>query len=188
MPWTPTPAASPPATPRAALGALDGPPPVQKARPGPLLRGLLHDSADEVAEVLSRDAQAAMDMYLDSGFEPPLCAAARLGCEERVFRVLLSHGLDANATDTRGRSPLAILSSESAPPLFHVCPQGGAGTLAQRMETREVRIALALLQAGADAKVPLSSKSKRTCIDGALDAGKRNLYELYEGISRTSRT
>jgi hypothetical protein len=139
-----------------------------------------------VAEILGKDAQAAMDMYLDSGFEPPLCAAARLGCEERVFEILLDHGLDVNATDTRGRAPLAILSSESAPPLFHGCPQVGAGTLAQWLERREVRIAAALLQAGADAKVPLSSNTAKTCIEGALDAGKRHLYEFYEGVSRDS--
>ncbi|CAK0795444.1 unnamed protein product, partial [Prorocentrum cordatum] len=152
--WRP-PTASPPSTPRSTPRVLDGPPPLRKARPGPLLRGLLHNSADEVAEVLGRDAQAATDMYLDGGSEPPLCAAVRLGCDERVFEVLLGHGLDVNATDARGRSPLALLGAESAPQLPRPCRPAGAGAAAQRLEGRRVRIAAALLRAGAEAEVPL---------------------------------
>merc|ERR1719331_587715 len=50
-----------------------------------------------------------MSPLWDHDFEPPLCAAVRLGCPALVVGLLLEHGADATAEDIHDRTPLAIL-------------------------------------------------------------------------------
>lgn len=49
--------------------------------------------------------------FLDFDWEPPLCAAVRLGCSTEMVELLLEHGANVTDVDASGRTPLGLLSS-----------------------------------------------------------------------------
>jgi len=106
-------AASPPKTPyRNCLPFPSTPPRAPKAEPMPMLmRGLRANSATLVQEAIRAEPDIARFPFWDHALEPPLCFAVRNECKPEIIELLLMHGAELDAKDTRGRSPADILMS-----------------------------------------------------------------------------
>lgn len=78
----------------------------------PLMKALAQNSLDKVQQVLEEAPSAAPQLFWEHDCEPPICCAARFGCNPAIFTLLLQHGADVDAVDRRGRTPLGIVSSE----------------------------------------------------------------------------
>jgi len=88
----------------------DKPPPApRQLRKPPLLTALATGCCDKVAAALAEDPEAARLPFVDHGWEPPLCCAARLCCPTQIFSLLLEKEADVEQQDTHGRSPLDVL-------------------------------------------------------------------------------
>mmetsp|Transcript_42938 Transcript_42938/g.98583 ORF Transcript_42938/g.98583 Transcript_42938/m.98583 type:complete len:191 (+) Transcript_42938:110-682(+) len=86
----------------------------------PLLAAMQRNSLTDVEQALAQEpelASLASFRFMDHSWEPPLCAAARLGCSEHIAQTLLQHGADPEATDIYGRSPSAILHFDCNKPV-----------------------------------------------------------------------
>eukprot|EP00443_Scrippsiella_acuminata_P113572 CAMPEP_0115747260 /NCGR_PEP_ID=MMETSP0272-20121206/93059_1 /TAXON_ID=71861 /ORGANISM="Scrippsiella trochoidea, Strain CCMP3099" /LENGTH=411 /DNA_ID=CAMNT_0003192223 /DNA_START=15 /DNA_END=1250 /DNA_ORIENTATION=- len=106
---------SPPRTPKARVRcAVQGTPPAapKKSAPAPLLEALMNDSLEAVREACERDPDAAKLPFWDNNVEPPLCAAARLGCSPSVVELLLQCGADITLRDVNNKGPLDLLRSQ----------------------------------------------------------------------------
>jgi len=136
-----------------------------------------------VKQVLEADPSAAQEPFWEHDCEPPLCYAARLGCSLPIFALILDHGADVGAVDRRGRTPLAILSTEpcvvdALPDMFML----GACTLnpinavqiARRQNTLDVT--KLLMEAGADIEHVDLSNSRP--MDHALRAHNQPLLQI----------
>jgi len=110
-----------------------------------LLRALQQDSIEAVREMCGGDHEVARDPLMESGFEPPLCAAVRLRCGSEVLALLLEHGAEVDATDMNGRTPLAILCSLPG----HEDIEEDEGSLAAAQVEARVAALRVLLSAGA---------------------------------------
>lgn len=84
--------------------------PAERARETGLHKALRDNCIDAVREELARNPEALSDSFFDVAFEPPLCFALRAGVSEDVVRLLLEHGADPLALDTRGDTPAMVLS------------------------------------------------------------------------------
>ncbi|CAK0843231.1 unnamed protein product [Prorocentrum cordatum] len=163
-----------------------------EAPPGRLLRALRENSEAGVRAALAEDPHAAKEPFMDHGFEPPLCAAVRLGCRAGVVRLLAAAGADARARDTRGRSPLELLSSGAAPqamfgpPLDEVPPLAGLGDWAQWVRDHEEGVAAALLEVGAEPSGSGEGRATgcRSAMQLARSEGKEHLIALFCDSSR----
>ncbi|CAE8683591.1 unnamed protein product [Polarella glacialis] len=111
-----------PTTPPKSMRRCPSSPPGAPKKPDqpPLMRALQEatgcDRLRRVQEVLAEDPQAAALPFWDHGCEPPLCCAARMGSGAEVFKLLMCHGADVNATDVYGRTPLVIVNSKLGDP------------------------------------------------------------------------
>eukprot|EP00443_Scrippsiella_acuminata_P103082 CAMPEP_0115759628 /NCGR_PEP_ID=MMETSP0272-20121206/99568_1 /TAXON_ID=71861 /ORGANISM="Scrippsiella trochoidea, Strain CCMP3099" /LENGTH=266 /DNA_ID=CAMNT_0003205241 /DNA_START=15 /DNA_END=811 /DNA_ORIENTATION=- len=63
-------------------------------------------------EACERDPDAAKLPFWDNNVEPPLCAAARLGCSPSVVELLLQCGADITLRDVNNKGPLDLLRSQ----------------------------------------------------------------------------
>lgn len=143
------------------------PAPTRAAKP-PLMQALLSQDLKEVREVLKKDPEAARLPFFDHAIEPPLCCAIRTGCGPDFLKVLLEHQADVNATDTYGRSPLALLCSlapkneNSTLQQWMTMPGSPFSRLAVEAEEPDrsaeeaglLTCAVCLLAAGADLQLP----------------------------------
>jgi hypothetical protein len=119
-------------------------------------------SVEQAREVLETDPEALRDLYFDCNFEPPLCWAVRMQLETPMIQLLLDHGADAHATDTRGRNALTLLSAEkwsglsddwancSPPQTF----AAWAENVMNAHQHRSLKVAQMLVDAGAMPGVP----------------------------------
>merc|ERR1712151_646573 len=73
-----------------------------------LSQALQSDSVSEVRDALSQDPDAAWTPFWECKWEPPLCWAARSISDPVIISLLLEHGANANASDSHGRTPLAL--------------------------------------------------------------------------------
>jgi len=72
----------------------------------------MNDSLEAVREACERDPDAAKLPFWDNNVEPPLCAAARLGCSPSVVELLLQCGADITLRDVNNKGPLDLLRSQ----------------------------------------------------------------------------
>mmetsp|Transcript_75986 Transcript_75986/g.197726 ORF Transcript_75986/g.197726 Transcript_75986/m.197726 type:complete len:312 (+) Transcript_75986:70-1005(+) len=75
----------------------------------PLLRALVESDEENVRKALAEDPEAAQMPFMDHDWEPPLCAAARLGCPSPVFALLLEYRADPNQENVHGQTALQVL-------------------------------------------------------------------------------
>lgn len=76
-----------------------------------MLRSLQKGDVKQVQQCLASEPEATSQLFFDCGFEPALCCAIRHGCYPSICRLLLQHGADAFASDTRGYTPITCLAS-----------------------------------------------------------------------------
>jgi len=171
-----TPRALTPRTPSQSIRAFT-PPPAPREHPQPaLLKALRLDSFDHTREALLEDPAAAKNVFFDHGLEPPLCCAARLDCDTRIFKLLLKYQADVSAVNKQGFTPLAVLSSMSS-------AKRSADLDAGRWQGRSYAIAEMLMSAGAD---PTSTDPGGQCpSELARAAGNKHLVHLFEGQSKS---
>lgn len=154
-----------------------------------LLRGLHANSIERVRDALDRDPGAVHEPLFDSGMEPPLCAAVRLGCSERILSLLLDRGADVHWADVWGREPLHILSMSQqswmwpsragvqAPSLPAPDEDGG---LAAWVRLYETGVANVLLQAGASPTSPqVRGGAASSSLGIAESTGKSHLVDVF---------
>mmetsp|Transcript_97127 Transcript_97127/g.243523 ORF Transcript_97127/g.243523 Transcript_97127/m.243523 type:complete len:275 (-) Transcript_97127:254-1078(-) len=119
-PTTPRQLTTPPSTPRRGVVRRVGGSPAglpstpARRRPTPLMKALYFGNAAEVSRVLAADPEAAATPFMDHGWEPPLCAATRLGCSSEIIGLLLSHRADVHHEDVHGRTALELLMRSAA--------------------------------------------------------------------------
>jgi hypothetical protein len=93
-----------------------------------------------VRSALVQDPEAAALVFFDHEWEPPLCAAVRLGCDAGIISLLIKHGADVYAADMRGRTPLTILSNSSCSlPGCTVCFNGTTKQLCEHLVIETLR-------------------------------------------------
>lgn len=119
----------PPSTPAPAIARALPDAPGQLPRP-PLLLALGRRRLEEARAALEADADAARFPFWDHGVEPPLCAAARLGCGTDMLALLLERGADVKAVDARGRTALDLASDSGADVKGFLADAGAVETLA----------------------------------------------------------
>jgi len=142
---------TPPSTPRCKECPLS-PPPAPRPHPtrngSPLLTALLANSYEELFHALQEDPQAArFPILAENLVGSSLCVAVRLRCDACLVELLLDHGADPNATDSRGVVPLSILCSL---PSSNCDFDRVLGDFAEAREEQSCLVARKLLDAGAD--------------------------------------
>lgn len=184
--------ASPPSTPRSStsISPQSTPPGAPRAAPPPpLLAALRMGSLEQVRHAVEKDPQAAASVFLDHDWEPPLCAAVRLGCDAEIIELLITHGADVNAADIHGRTPLTILSS--CQPMCNENDLSDSVPLPSAMSSyfqhvqdnaikQDLRIANVLTESGADPRLP-DERGKCPC-ELALAYGNNHLVELWTRV------
>lgn len=100
-------------TPRVRQEVTELPGAPRDTAPPRLLAALRRHSLEEARAALEEDPSAAGTPFVDHGWEPPLCAAVRLGCAAAILALLVERGADASDTDCYKRTPLAILDDNS---------------------------------------------------------------------------
>jgi ankyrin repeat protein len=151
------------------------------------------DSYEQVRYSLEKDPEAATSIFLDHDWEPPLCAAVRLGCDGEIVQLLLDHGADVNATDMKGRTPITILSScrtrcndtdTEICELLGNLPFGSARQLSSCLQhvrdcakKHDLRVAEVLATAGADPRLP-DDRGSYPC-DLARTCGNTHLVQFW---------
>lgn len=201
-PATPRPMRQPTTPPRTPLGvsscrALRSPPGAPRASASlpPLLAALCNDSLSDVKTALEENPEAASDLVMEYGAEPPLCVAIRHGCSAGIVRLLLDHGADVDAADVLGQTPLLLLAAAPCQQLmwpgltdeaeFLRFPPVGDDALVdvwqaqQLSEAQQHREAVmkVLVAAGAD---PLAlDAAGNSAVDLAMAAGHEHLVRLW---------
>lgn len=100
---------TPVTTPRQSRTLDFDPPGAPRVAPmSPLLAALVRNDFEGVHEALERDPYAARTPFFDHGWEPPLCAAVRAGCDQAIVQLLVEQSADANARDVYGRSAVDL--------------------------------------------------------------------------------
>jgi len=189
--------------------ALDSLPSTPR-RECPLLCALMDGRIDKVQQVLDANPEAATDGCDFRDCEPPLCAAACLGCEEGIFRLLLENGAEVHQEDCRGRSPVDVLVEGTASsPAFAPSTSWGANSFGpfpfgfggnpvlqqlngnlldsckaeltrQRQEARG--ILMLLVAHGAD----ISQSLKKFGITPSSDCGEAQVEQLMTALQKNS--
>mmetsp|Transcript_10014 Transcript_10014/g.26592 ORF Transcript_10014/g.26592 Transcript_10014/m.26592 type:complete len:400 (+) Transcript_10014:149-1348(+) len=215
-PTTPRPVQrmSPPVTPKSGRRYTTedsypaSPPPAPRGKLAPpLLHALIMNDPMLVSTALAQDPDAAIMPFMDHDWEPPLCSAARLGCSTEVVSLLIRHGASINGLDSRGRTPLGLVSStsrheprSSAGSEFHAIWrdfEGGTDRSsdahifgATRLHDAQllqdapaISVAGLLLEARADPMSALDGDAGRciSCVELAEVAGNDTLVDLFLG-------
>jgi len=89
------------------------PPPGPRRRSAPaLLRAIRACSEQAVSAALEEDPCSSTDLFWDHDCDTPLCAAIRNRCSAGIVRLLLARGASPTAADSRGWTPLTLLSAQ----------------------------------------------------------------------------
>ncbi|CAK0863356.1 unnamed protein product [Prorocentrum cordatum] len=178
---------TPPCTPRCRRVPSVSPP-ARRASKGPLLSGLERNCWRRVRSALEADPEAARLPLMEPRVEWPLCAAIRLGCSEDIVQLLVQNGARVEVTNEQGQSPLQCLSSGLANEVLGALPADfapGTDDWAERVRESaaqgELRVAMALMSAGADPEARHGDRGGEQCssLELAQRAGKDHLVRLY---------
>lgn len=105
-------------------------------------RALELNDVGQLADLLAREPDAAFMPLEKHVWEPPICAAARLGCELQIFTVLLQNGATPDQEDARGRvvTDILMMRIKSLTRPFPSFDAGMAEMLAQTVEQEKQRL------------------------------------------------
>ncbi|CAK0844586.1 unnamed protein product [Prorocentrum cordatum] len=166
----------------------DAPPPVEKQAVTALVRALRADSLELAAEALEFDANAVQSLFFDTNFQTALNCAIEEHCCPDMIRLLLAHGADPATLDRWGRTALTALSATRCStiitwsegmgyPDYEPSPDACLRDLAREHRAWALRVAAALLDAGADPDLP--DESGRLPAEVAEAAGNRWLARYW---------
>lgn len=187
---------TPPCTPRSTTRGFTPPPAPKKQKKPPLMRALLSGSSCVVQKVLEEDPSTAQSVFFDYMLEPPLCCAARAGCDPATVGLLLAHKARTNACDVRGRNALACLAATQPSKALsdltqHCMPRGFDQLSCQKIilpslkieVNRRLEVAAILLAAGVDPELTdHNGVTPAQFAHATKQATLAHLLEHYHGV------